>query len=50
MLTASLLLSWLAIGGFLLAHSPSRGRIADMTFVATWPIHLLLYLIGRDHP
>lgn len=39
---------WLLIGCLMVARSQSRGPFADTVFILTWPVHVVLHLLGRD--
>lgn len=39
--------AWLAIGLFLVLNSGSRGALADILFLFTWPIYLYLDWRGK---
>lgn len=43
---ATLILIWLAVGGVLAVVTPSRGVVADLLFVVTWPFLLHKHLWG----
>lgn len=43
-----LVLAYLAFGLGMTLATTSRGIGADLMFVVTWPIHLWLWLTGRD--
>lgn len=38
----SLALAWFAGGFYFVTQSPSRGPLADVSFLVTWPIYLAL--------
>ena len=43
-----LLLAWPAIGLWFVASSKSRGIVADLIFVFSWPVHFILHLLGKE--
>jgi hypothetical protein len=40
--------AWIGTGLWLVMKSRSRGLAADMLFIATWPIHVAAYLLGKE--
>lgn len=41
-------LVWTGIGLIMVLRSQSRGMFADTLFLFTWPIHVIMYLLGKD--
>ena len=39
---------WIGIGAIMVLKSQSRGWWADTLFVVTWPVHFIMYLLGKD--
>jgi len=39
---------WIGIGAGMTLTSQSRGWFSDALFVLTWPVHVVLYFLGKD--
>lgn len=39
---------WIAIGFGMTLTSGSRGWFADGLFILTWPVHVVMYLLGKE--
>jgi hypothetical protein len=39
---------WIVSGLYLVGRTQSRGPLANAIFVVIWPIHFVLYLLGRE--